>query len=64
MELRALTCDTYGTLVDWRGTILDELRAFGVARRLDRDWEAFLTDQSEWDVVATDMEALARALGA
>jgi 2-haloacid dehalogenase len=44
MELRALTFDTYGTLVDWRGTILDELRAFGAARRLDRDWGAFLTD--------------------
>jgi len=45
MELRALTFDTYGTLVDWRGTILDELRAFGHARGLDLDWEAFL---SEW----------------
>jgi 2-haloacid dehalogenase len=44
MELRALTCDTYGTLVDWRGSILDELRAFGKRRGLDRDWEAFLTD--------------------
>jgi 2-haloacid dehalogenase len=44
MEVRALTCDTYGTLVDWRGTILDELRAFGQTRGLDRDWEAFLTD--------------------
>ncbi len=44
IELRALTCDTYGTIVDWRGTILDELRAFGRARGLDRDWEAFLTD--------------------
>jgi 2-haloacid dehalogenase len=44
MELRALTCDTYGTIVDWRGTILDELRAFGQTRALDRDWEAFLTD--------------------
>jgi len=44
MELRALTCDTYGTLVDWRGSILDELRAFGKKRGFDRDWEAFLTD--------------------
>ena len=44
MDLRALTCDTYGTIVDWRGTILDELRAFGRARGLDHDWEAFLTD--------------------
>ena len=44
MEVRALTCDTYGTLVDWRGTILDELHAFGKTHGLDRDWEAFLTD--------------------
>jgi len=44
MELHALTCDTYGTIVDWRGTILDELRAFGKTRGLDRDWEAFLAD--------------------
>ena len=44
MDLCALACDTYGTLVDWRGTILDELRAFGAARGLDRDWTAFLTD--------------------
>jgi 2-haloacid dehalogenase len=44
MELRALTCDTYGTIVDWRGSILDELHAFGASRGLDRDWEAFLGD--------------------
>jgi 2-haloacid dehalogenase len=44
MKLRALTCDTYGTIVDWRGSVLDELRAFGTSRGLDRDWEAFLAD--------------------
>jgi 2-haloacid dehalogenase len=44
MEPRALTCDTYGTIVDWRGTILDELRTLGRTRGFDRDWEAFLTD--------------------
>jgi len=43
MEIRALTCDTYGTLVDWRGSILDELRAFGDAHGIERDWEGFLT---------------------
>ena len=42
VEIKALTCDTYGTLVDWRGTIIDELCAFGVARGLDGDWETFL----------------------
>ena len=45
MEVHALTCDTYGTIVDWRGSILDELRAFGQARGLHLDWEKFL---EEW----------------
>ena len=45
MEIRALTCDTYGTLVDWRGSILDELQALGRSRGIARDWEAFL---DEW----------------
>src|SRR5262245_33549619 len=44
MEVRALTCDTYGTIVDWRGSILDELHAFGQARALNLDWETFLSD--------------------
>jgi len=44
MNVKALTCDTYGTLVDWRGSILDELRALGAARGIERDWEAFLAD--------------------
>lgn len=45
MEIRALTCDTYGTLVDWRGSILDELQALGRSRGIARDWEVFL---DEW----------------
>jgi 2-haloacid dehalogenase len=44
MDVRALTCDTYGTIVDWRGSILEELHAFGQARGLDQDWETFLSD--------------------
>jgi 2-haloacid dehalogenase len=42
--VKALTFDTYGTLVDWRGSVLDELRELGRARGIDRDWEAFLAD--------------------
>src|ERR1044071_6335348 len=42
--VKALTFDTYGTLVDWRGSVLAELRAFGAARGLGVDWEAFLVD--------------------
>jgi 2-haloacid dehalogenase len=44
LEVRALTCDTYGTIVDWRGSILDELHAFGQARGVNLDWEMFLDD--------------------
>jgi len=44
MEIRALTCDTYGTLVDWRGSILDELRALGRSRGIARDWGVFVDD--------------------
>jgi 2-haloacid dehalogenase len=44
VDVEALLCDTYGTLVDWRGSILNELRQFGVARGIERDWEAFLAD--------------------
>jgi 2-haloacid dehalogenase len=44
-SLRALLFDTYGTLVDWRSSILDELAAFGRMGGLARDREAFL---GEW----------------
>ncbi len=43
-DIVALTFDTYGTVVDWRGSILAELRAYGVAQRLSVDWERFLAD--------------------
>ena len=43
-DVVALTFDTYGTVVDWRGSILAELRAYGVANRLSVDWERFLAD--------------------
>jgi 2-haloacid dehalogenase len=42
--MRALLFDTYGTVVDWRGSILDELRTLGRARGLSADWERFLTE--------------------
>jgi 2-haloacid dehalogenase len=42
-EVKALTFDTYGTVVDWRASVLDELRAFGARR----DCEKFL---DEWRI--------------
>lgn len=44
MDVDALLFDTYGTLVDWRSSILDELTAFGRARSLAVDWGVFLTE--------------------
>jgi 2-haloacid dehalogenase len=41
----ALVFDTWGTVVDWRGSMLDELRALGRRRDLRIDWETFL---EEW----------------
>jgi 2-haloacid dehalogenase len=42
VDVHALLFDTYGTLVDWRSSILDELAAFGRARCVAQDWAAFL----------------------
>jgi 2-haloacid dehalogenase len=44
-EVTALLFDTWGTLVDWRSSVLDELCALGRRRKLEIDWEAFL---DEW----------------
>jgi 2-haloacid dehalogenase len=43
--VKALTFDTYGTVVDWRSSVLDELATVGRRHRLTVDWPAFL---SEW----------------
>ncbi len=39
--VRALTFDVFGTVVDWRSTIVRELTALGRAKGLDVDWAAF-----------------------
>lgn len=39
--VRALTFDVFGTVVDWRGSIVREGEALGRARGLDVDWGAF-----------------------
>lgn len=40
-DLKALAFDVFGTVVDWRGSIVGELEAFGASRGLDADWSAF-----------------------
>jgi 2-haloacid dehalogenase len=43
MKLKALVFDVFGTVVDWRGSLIDQLTAFGRERSMDHDW-AGLTD--------------------
>ena len=38
---RALAFDVFGTVVDWRGSIIRELETFGHTNGLDQDWAAF-----------------------
>lgn len=40
-EIRALTFDVFGTVVDWRGSLIREGEAFGRAHRLGVDWVRF-----------------------
>ena len=41
MAFKALLFDVFGTVVDWRGSIIAEGEAFGRPRGLDVDWAAF-----------------------
>ena len=40
-EIRALTFDVFGTVVDWRGSLIREGEAFGRAHGLTMDWVRF-----------------------
>ena len=44
-HVEAVVFDVFGTVVDWRSSIISELTAFGRARGISADWTAF-TD--EW----------------
>jgi 2-haloacid dehalogenase len=39
--IKALTFDVFGTVVDWRGSIIREGQTFGRAKGLDVDWVKF-----------------------
>jgi 2-haloacid dehalogenase len=41
---RALLFDVFGTVVDWRGTLIDELTAFGRERGVEADWAGLVDD--------------------
>src|SRR5258706_2337496 len=40
-DIKALTFDVFGTVVDWRGSLIREGEAFGRAHRLTVDWVRF-----------------------
>jgi len=41
VPVRALIFDVFGTVVDWRGSILRECRTLGRRKKLAVDWDAF-----------------------
>jgi 2-haloacid dehalogenase len=43
-EVHALLFDTYGTVVDWRGGVLEALASLGRARGITVAWDAVLAD--------------------
>jgi 2-haloacid dehalogenase len=43
-QIKAVLFDVFGTVVDWRGSCIAELTAFGTARGLTADWVR-MTDQ-------------------
>jgi len=44
MSAKALTFDVFGTVVDWRSSIIEQFRAFGREKGLAVDWGAFVDD--------------------
>jgi 2-haloacid dehalogenase len=39
--VKALTFDVFGTVVDWRGSLIRECTEFGAARGISVDWARF-----------------------
>lgn len=43
-RVEALVFDVFGTVVDWRSSIIEQFRAFGRENGLSVNWEAFVDD--------------------
>ena len=41
LEVHALTFDVFGTVVDWRGSVIEEVQRLGRSHGIDADWESF-----------------------
>eukprot|EP01037_Dinobryon_pediforme_P005245 gene5246-5297_t len=40
-DVKAILFDTFGSVVDWRSSVIAELSAFGAAKGVSADWTAF-----------------------
>jgi 2-haloacid dehalogenase len=43
-EIRALVFDVFGTVVDWRSSVIAECEQFGAVHGVELDWPAFVDD--------------------
>jgi 2-haloacid dehalogenase len=43
-KVKALVFDVFGTVVDWRGSVIREMTAFGKGRGFEADWASFADD--------------------
>ena len=43
-QIQALLFDVFGTVVDWRGSIIDDLTRFGAGKGVKADWARFADD--------------------
>jgi len=43
-SVKALVFDVFGTVVDWRSSVIRECQAFGARKGIERDWTAFAVD--------------------
>ena len=43
-EVKALVFDVFGTVVDWRTSIIDECLTLGQQKHIDVDWPRFVDD--------------------
>ncbi|KAA0111143.1 haloacid dehalogenase type II [Mycolicibacterium sp. P1-5] len=53
--IRVLAFDVFGTVVDWRSSIIGELEQFGNRQGLQRDWAKFADDWRAGYVPAMDL---------
>jgi 2-haloacid dehalogenase len=44
VSVKAMAFDVFGTVVDWRRSIIQELGAFGQAKGISIEWDAFVDD--------------------